>query len=613
MSNNRIFNRGSMVFIAAVLFAGLAFSQNLTIRNGSSFSGTGTFNVAGDIKTPALTQNKTIPGTVTLNGTSQNIGDAANATTLTIGTLNSNNSGTKLQRMAGVSVSDALAVANGVIYDLQGFTFTISKLSALTGTGTIDVSDVASVVNYNRGDGTSQVVLGLDYAGTLNLSGAGSAKSFSAAGSAATMTHSGGDLTVNQTWSIGTSGTFATIADITGPMSFGSGATTASITTITNISTSSLTNNATGTALSITTLSGNAGTITSAGAGGVSITTATNGAGTITANGGGVTIGTLSANLGLIRTIGTGGLSFTGAASNGATIQGTSASAGAISFGTTLSQTGGTVTAGPGGVSFAGTVTNDGTSQIVAGTGGYVAALDFNGNVGNSGTITLGSQGSATFAGSFTTVGTLTLNVASNWTYDGAAQNIAGGGVTYGNLFTSGSLTKTALGNISVAGNFDNGGAGEANVTTNMDQYTLGVTGTKDNTNAVLRFGGLTNGLSFASTAASGGTVIYDGVTPTVASQTIAAGSYYQLQFENDAPKNMVTNTTVATGSAVSLAASVTLNVVQTSGTTTLNVGGNLTLSAGSSTLVNDGSIVITSGDLDNSGSLTNNGSITVQ
>ena len=80
-------------------------------------------------------------------------------------------------------------------------------------------------------------------------------------------------------------------------------------------------------------------------------------------------------------------------------------------------------------------------------------------------------------------------------------------------------------------------------------------------------------------------------------------------------PRNH-TPTTVSTGAGVSLAASVTLNVVQTSGTTTLNIGasgsgvGALTLLA-SSTMVNDGTVNV-AGDLDNSGSLTNNGAITV-
>ena len=623
MKHNSFFHRGMSALVALVLMVGLAMSQNLVINNNSTFTGSGTINVKGNITTPSLTVDKSISGTVNMAKTTgaQSIGTAANAQTLTFANLNVNTSGTPTttQEVAGIVVSSALSVANGTTLDIQGKTFTISGTSTLNASGSLDVTDATSVVNYNRADGVAQTVLGLNYAGALNLSGATSAKSFTAAGSAATMTHAGGDLTVNQTWTVGSSGTFATIADITGSLSFDAGATgSKSITAITNISSGTLATSATSGALSITTLAGNAGNINSIGAGGVSITTATNGAGTITASGGGVTIATLSGNAGTIQTTGAGGLTFSGAAANSATIQGTAASSGAIAFGNTLTQTGGSVTAGPGNVSFASTVTNDATSSITAGTGVFAAALDFNGDVGNSGTITLGANGSATFATNFTTSGTLALNAASNWTYDGAAQNIAGGAtVTYGNLFTEGSLTKTALGDITVAGNFNNGGVADASITTDMNEFTLAVTGTRDNTNSTLRFGGLTNGLSFATTAASAGTVIYDGATPAVASQTIAAGSYFNLQFEGNAPKNMVTNTTVSTGSSVSLAASVTLNVVQTSGTTTLNIGatgtgvGALTLAAVSSTLVNDGTLNV-AGDLDNSGTLTNNGAITV-
>jgi len=617
MKTQSFFRRGMSAILALVLLAGMAFSQNLVIKNGSTFSGSGTINVKGNITTPSLTQDKTIGGTVNMTKTTgdQEIGTAGTNQTLTFGTLNVNTTGgtsTTTQVVSGIVTSTALSVANGTTLDVDTKTLTISGTSTLNASGSLNVTDASSVVNYNRADGVAQTVLGLNYAGTLNLSGATSAKSFTAAGSAATMTHAGGDLTVNQTWSVGTSGTFATIADITGSLSFDAGATGAkSITTVTNISTGSLTTNATSGALAITTLSGNAGSINATGAGGIGITTATNGSGTITASGGGVTIATLSGNSGTIQTTGAGGLSFTGAATNGGSITGATGS-GAVAFGSTLANNAGaSVTAGSGDVSFAGIVTNAATASIVGGAN----SLDFNANVDNSGAISLAATGSATMAGSFTTVGTLTLDVASNWTYDGAAQNIAN--ATYGNLFTEGSGTKTAQGNIIVAGNFDNGGTGNLAITTDMDEFTLGVTGTRENTNGTLRFGGLTNGLSFGTTAASAGTVIYDGASPAVASQDVAAGSYYNLQFENNAAKNILNNTTVSSGNSVSLAANVTLNVVYTSGAmTTLNIGasgsgvGALTLLA-NSTLVNDGAVNV-AGDLDNTGALTNNGTITV-
>ena len=622
MSINSILRCGMILFAALLVGVAMVYPQNLVVRNSSTFGGTGTYTVRGDITTPGLTSDKSIGGTVNMARTTvgtQSIGSVGNGQTLTFGTLNVNTSSTvptTLQEVAGVAVSSALSVANLATLDIQNKTLTISGTSTLNASGALDVTDGSSTVNFNSG-GASQSVLGLAYAGTLNLSAA-STKSFSTLGSAATMTHADGDLTVNQNWSVSGSGTFATIADITAAMSFGAAATTASINTISAISSGSLTNNATGIPLSIATLSDNAGTITNAAAGGISFTTATNGSGTIETSGGGnLTFAALGGNSGIIRTTAAGGLTFTGAAVNTGAITG-GASTGAIAFGNTLSNSGagGIITAGQSGASFAGIVTNSGSGQIIAGTGAFLASLDFDANVdNNAGTITLGSNGSATFQNNFVNSGTLALNSASNWTYDGASQNIAGGGsVTYGNLLTDGSGTKTALGDISVVGSFNNGGTGDLAITTDLDIYAL-TAGSMDNTNATLQFGGTTNGFAPGVTTAAAGTVVYNGDTGDLtnpAFQTIAAGSYFQLQFAGNSPKNMVTNTTVTTGSGVSLGASVALNVVQTSGTTTLTInGGGLTLAA-SSAMVNDGTVNVT-GDLDNAGSITNNGSITVQ
>jgi fibronectin-binding autotransporter adhesin len=639
MSHTTTFRRGMSALVALVLLIGLATGQNLVIKNGTTINGTGTINVKGSITTPALTVDKTIGGTVAMTGTgAQTIGTAATNQVLTFSTLNVNTaSNTTTQEVTGVVVSEALSVANTSAFDIQGKTLTIAKTSALVGTGSLDVTDATSVVNYTRGDGVAQTVLGLNYGGTLNLSGATSGKSFAATGSAVNMTHAGGDLTVNQTWTIGNSGTFGTIADITGSLSFDAGATgTKTITAITNISSGTLATSATSGALAITTLTSNAGNINSIGAGGVTMTTATNGSGSITASGGDVTIATLSgnagtiqttgagllafsgtsANAGTIQTTGAGTITFTGAATNTGAIQGSAASTGTITFNSTLGQTSGDVIAGQGTIAFNGVVTNDAASTV-QGVGAFASLLDFNANVDNNGTIQLGAQGAATFAASFVNSGTLTLNVASDWTYDGGVdQDIAGGAtVTYGNLLTLGAFTKTALGDITVAGNFDNGGVANNATVTNLEAFDLDVTGTSDNENATLRFGGLANGLAFGTTGVAAGTVIYDAATGDAATQTIAAGSYYNLQFENDAPKNMTTNTTVATGTGVSLAAGVTVNIPQTVGTTTMNIGltgsgvGSLTLAA-TSTLVNDGTLNVAD-DIDVDGTLTNNGTAT--
>jgi len=384
---------------------------------------------------------------------------------------------------------------------------------------------------------------------------------------------------------------------------------------VSDVSTGSLTNNATAASLNIGTLSDNSGTITNTSTGSVSFTTtAANGTGTIeTSGGGGLTFAALSGNTGTIRSTAAGTLSFTGAAVNANIISAVAAS-GAITFGNTLANSGAAVvTAGGGGIAFAGDVTNGTGATILAGTGGYAANLDFNATTVNNtgGIIQLGTQGTSTFAGSFSVggSGTLTLDAASIWTYDGAAQDMAS--ATYGVLRTAGSATKTALGNITST-DFDNGGTGDLAITTDMHIYSLSVSGAKDNTNGTLRLGG-SNGFSFATLLADGGTVIYDGVTGDVASQSIATGSYFNLSFEGDATKDIAAAVVVSSGNDVTLANTVAMNIA---GTGTLNVGltgtgvGAFTLQTGS-TLANLGAVNV-AGDLDNSGSLTNDGTITV-
>ncbi len=621
MNTKQTIIRSLMALVSIFLVVGLTFGQDMIVNNNSNYGGTGTYNVKGNITTTGLTLNKSISGTVKMAKTiagNQTIGTPGTNQTLTFGTLDVNTAGgagnvTTTQGVAGVTVSSALSVADGSVFDIVDKTLSIAGTSTLNTTGALTVNNASSVVNYTRADGTAQTVLGLTYAGTLNLSGAGSAKDFSANASAVTMSHSGGALTVNHTLSVSTSGTFGTIADVTGPMSFGAGATTASINTISNISTGSLTNNATGVPLSIATLTTNAGTINAAAAGGISFTTsATNGSGTIEATStGNLTFAALGGNAGTIQTTGSGSLLFTGAASNGGAIT-ASAGSGAITFSNTLAHTAGTITPGSGNASFANTVTTSSGAVI----NGGAHTLAFTGNLDNSGTVQSAATGIVNFSADFVNhVGTLNLNLTSTWNYDGNSQAIAGGlGITYGNLNTKTGGTKTALGDITVAGNFDNGGSGDATVTTNMSTFALAVSGTKDNTSSTLEFSGNTNGLAFGTTLAAAGTVVYNGTTVSAPlGQTIAAGQYYQLQFTGNAAKSFVTNTTTTTGSGVSIGALVTVNNPQTSGTTTLTINtGGLTLAATTSTMVNDGTINVT-GNLDNSGTLTNNGTITVQ
>lgn len=627
----QLLTRGMAIAAAILLITVPGAGQHL--RTSSDITGTGTINVKRDIvNTNGTGTTVNINPTVVMNGdnggqpqsiTATVAGSDITFTTLrmllaspkevdtdiSIATnwqLGDGSPGNALSGNVSFTSASTIAVADASSYDNTN------------NTATLDFS--AGTVSFTKNTATQTILNrtgGITY-GDLALSG-GATKSFQAGGTitAADVTHAGGDLTVDQAFSITATGSFATIADVTAAMSFGAGVTSASITTLSAV-TSTVTNNATAAALSIDTLSGNAGTIQNTAGGGISFTTAaTNGAGTIeTIGAGSLTFASLSGNSGTIRSTAGGGLTFTGAATNAGTISAVAASA-AMAFNNTLSNSGGSavVTAGGGGATFTGDVTNSGGATITAGAGGFAANLDFNSpTVDNTGgVIVLGTQGTSTFSGSFAVAGsgTLTLDNASIWTYDGGAQSVAS--ATYGILRTDGTpaSVKTALGNIT-AEQFDNGGTGDLAITTDMHTYALTVNGASDNTNSTLRLGG-SNGFSFGTLLAAGGTVVYDGVTADVASQSIATGSYYNLQFAGDATKNIAAAVTVSTGNNVDLVSGVTLNLAAT-GTLNVGVGGSgtgaLTLASGS-TLGNSGDINV-AGDLDNSGSLTNNGVITV-
>ncbi len=632
MKSIHFLKRSIAVFAAVVRTAGLLVGQNL--RTSSNISGSGTINVKENIEnTNGVGTAVTISPTVVMNGnagaTTQNItatvaGSDINFTTLRMLLASPKAVDTDISIATNWQLGDGSA-PNALSGDVS---FTSASTIAVADASSYDNTNNTAALDFSGGTvsftkaATTQTILntttGVSY-GALSLSG-GATKSFQTGGtvSAVTAAHADGALTVDQGFTVNGTGSFATIADITAAMSFSAGATAAAITTVSDVSTGSLANNATAALLSIGTLSDNSGTITNTGTGGISFTTtAANGTGTIeTSGGGGLTFAALSGNSGTIRSTAAGTLSFTGAAVNANIISAVAVS-GAITFSNTLANSGGTavVTAGGGGITFAGDVTNGTGATILAGTGGYVANLDFNSTTVNNtgGIIQLGTQGTSTFAGSFSVggSGTLTLDAASIWTYDGGAQGMAS--ATYGVLRTAGTAasTKLALGDIT-ATQFDNGGTGDLNITTDMHIHSLTAGVTSDNTNGTLRLGG-SNGFSFGTLAAAGGTVIYDGATGDVASQSIATGSYYNLSFEGDATKAIAAAVVVSSGNDVTLANTVTMNIA---GTGTLNVGvtgtgvGAFTLQTGS-TLANLGAVNV-AGDLDNSGSLTNDGTITV-
>lgn len=620
----QLLTRGMAIAVAILLITVPGAGQNL--QTSSDITGSGTINVKGNIVNtngggttvniaPAVVMNSTTPQSITATVAGSDI----NFTTLTMILAGNKLIDTDIEISTNWELGTGVNPLTGDVSFNSASTIAVVDASSYDpgSSGALDFS--GGTVSFTKATATQTILNtagGVSY-GALSLSG-GATKSFQTGGTvtAADVTHSGGDLTVDRAFTITSTGSFATVADVTAAMSFDAGVTAASITTLSAV-TSTLTNNATVATLSIGTLAGNAGTIENTAGGGISFTTAaTNGTGAIETSGAGdLTFASLSGNSGTIRSTAGGGLTFTGPASNAGTISAASGSA-AIAFNGTLSNSGASaiVSAGGNGVTFTGDVTNGGGATISAGDSGFVASLDFNSTTvdNTGGVIVLGSQGTSTFAGSFAVggSGTLTLDNASVWSYDGGGQSMAS--ATYGILRTEGTASslKTALGAIT-AEQFDNGGTGDVAITTDMDTYALTVNGASDNTNSTLLLGG-SNGFSFGTLTAAGGTVVYDGVTGDVASQSIATGDYFNLQFAGNAPKNIAA-ATVSTGNNVDLISGVTLNVA---GTGTLNVGqtgsgvGALTLASGS-TLDNDGNINV-AGDLDNSGSLTNDGVVTV-
>jgi hypothetical protein len=190
--------------------------------------------------------------------------------------------------------------------------------------------------------------------------------------------------------------------------------------------------------------------------------------------------------------------------------------------------------------------------------------------------ITLAPAGTIGIAGAFNPTATFTSGgyviTGSTIDFNGAAQNVPAfnGATGYNNLNLSGAAgTKTAAGNIVVSGNFDNGGGSNNAVTFSVGTNTLTITGTKDNTNALIQFAGAANAIVFNT-----GTVEYNG---TVA-QTVTPGTYNNIIFSNTGAKNVNASTTangyvaIATGTPVTVAVGVT---VQVNGT--LTHGGAIT------------------------------------
>lgn len=407
----RFLQHGLASFTTLFLVAGLALGQNLVIQSGASFTGAGTYNVKGNITNASVAAATTFAGTVNLNGTSaQGIGTATNGD-INFGTFNATGSSTKTMNV-NATVSSALTVnpGGGNSLTVGANTLNIGGTSVIT-SGSVDVSNASSTVNYTRNDATPQVALGLTYAGVLGMSGS-SAKSLGAATLASRITHSGGGLTADQDLTI-------------------TGTSASSIGTLTNVgATKTLLKNATGT----------------------------------------LTISTLSANAGTINLTAGGTINFTGAAANGNQIQ---ASAGTLDFDGNINNTSGTLTltstasanfggsfadaaqAGTLSLASGSTVNYDGGSSQNAAPATY-GNLNMSGAgvktaLGNMSIATAFANGSAT-----TDMSTFTLGGAGSKTQLSAG-TMRFGGTSNGLLFTAGTVDyNAASGTQSVAGHATN-------------------------------------------------------------------------------------------------------------------------------------------------------------
>ena len=109
-----------LTIVTLFIIAGSAISQNLNIQAGSNYTGSGTYNVKGNINN---TEAKAISGTVNLIGVNQNIGTGGNGA-LTFEKLNSQGSGTKTQNVV-VNVSTAFTIAGTGSFDINGQTLNL--------------------------------------------------------------------------------------------------------------------------------------------------------------------------------------------------------------------------------------------------------------------------------------------------------------------------------------------------------------------------------------------------------------------------------------------------------------------------------------------------------
>jgi len=262
MNATQFINRAIVALFAVVLMVGLAFGQNLVITSTSSFSGSGTYNIKGDITNSGVAGATTLSGTVNLNGTGvQSVGTATNGA-INFGTLNASGGTAKTLNVNSAVTSALTSDGASTVVDIGTLTLTLSGTISNSNSGAFDFAEPTSTVTYN---GSAQTLFGTNY-GILNISGSGANTVGGALTAVGAVTQTGGTLSVTDDFTVNS-------------------ASNASFATINTVSvTKRLLNSGSGT-MSIATLSANAGTIEATG-GTVRFTTAvTNDAGSIKGTG----------------------------------------------------------------------------------------------------------------------------------------------------------------------------------------------------------------------------------------------------------------------------------------------------------------------------------------
>ncbi|MFI5252744.1 MAG: hypothetical protein ACHQQQ_09975 [Bacteroidota bacterium] len=202
-----------IALILMIIFNSIpAMSQDIVLDSVSTFHGTGTYNVKGNIDNSASNRSAdTIKGRINLIGTVPESLGMPTRGKLVFDTLNSAGSSTKIMNVA-IAVDSAIILsgAPGDTLSVNGHTLNIYGAAAKTG-GVLHANGATDTVYYS---GTSsQTILGAAYSrllltnnGTKNLQDTVVAK---------TLIHSGGALTVDKQLSVVDTAKIGKLANIT--------------------------------------------------------------------------------------------------------------------------------------------------------------------------------------------------------------------------------------------------------------------------------------------------------------------------------------------------------------------------------------------------------------